>query len=844
MNRTSRDELAQSPQVELDLHPMQVDVVATVAEVLELMCKPIDQRPTDQTKQPRSSRVSYALVMDAERLVGIFTERDVLRLTVQGLDLKTLQISDCMTRNLITICVDEICNPLSVLAVLRQHRIRHLPVVDDEGRVVGVATAETLRQSMRSGDFLRLRRVEEVMTRRTVTATAQDTVISLVQRMVDLRVSCVVIVEAATGNGQRPIGIVTERDVVQMRNLELDLERLTAAEVMSAPLEWITPEQSLWDIQQAMERLRVRRLVVVEQDCLVGIVTQTSILAALDPVEMYHTIELLQAEIGRLQSERLDLLQQQNTELILKRQQQELALQDSQQQYRELVDRVPVGVYKFRMSANGKTGFDYVSPRWCEMNQLDAAAVVQNELLAFEQVHPDERDGFQQLNEQGRSMLQPFVWEGRMVIDGQVYWRHIESSPTLQDNGDITWDGIQYDVTDRKAAETERLQSQQLRNELSLLENILDVTLAGYWDWDMLKQEKYLSAGFKRMLGYEQDEWLNTSEIWQQLMFSEDLPPVLECLERHVQSRGQIPFYNEVRYHHKDGSTVWTICFGQVIEWNPEGNPLRMIGCHVDITPRKQAELQLEQLNQELTRSNQDLEQFAYIASHDLQEPLRAIIGYTQLLSNNYGAVLNDPIAQESLAFIIDGGERMRLLIRDLLAYSRISSQSLKVVATDCNDALAEVLQNLKPTIEESQAVITSDRLPSLLVDKTQLVQLFQNLIGNAIKFRRGDPIQIHIHCDFHSDPAVSIDKISYYQFSVSDNGIGIKSQYLTQIFDIFRRLHSRRKFPGTGIGLAICKKIVERHGGEIWVTSEFGQGTTFFFTLPANLDEGQSAIT
>lgn len=773
------------------------------------------------------------------------------------------------------------------------------------------------------------------------------------------------------------------------------------------------------------------------------------------------------------------------------RQATEQALQQSYEQYDHLVNRIPVGVYKFRMGADGATNFLYASPRWGEMNQLDPAAVIADPALAFSIVHPDEIDAFIELNEQARTTLNRFVWEGRMLINGVVYWRHIESVPTPQANGDIVWDGIQYDITelvhakqaqenllievtnardllsnafarmrdgivaldtnwhytyvnesaarllgrsaaeltgkhiwtefpegvgkpfyyayyqaveqqtvvdleeyyepwnrwfenriypdahgltiyftettdrknaaltiaaseqryaslaaaapvgifrtdaegnclyvndrwmqiaglsfdaalgrgwvnglhpddretittawyqaaqssspfqiecrfqdrdgrltwvfsqavaeydrdgavtgyvgtitditDRKAAEAERLQAEQLHRELKLLEDVLDIVLAGYWEWRIPEHRHYMSFGWKRMLGYEHDELPTRPETWQELIFPEDLPVVMGHFDRHVQSHGQVPYYNEVRYRHKDGSTVWLICSGRVIEWDAEGNPLRMIGCHIDITDRKQSEAQLQQLNQELQRSNQDLEQFAYITSHDLQEPLRAIIGYTQLLEQNYRAVLTDPEAQESLAFIIDGGQRMRQLIQDLLTYARTGSQPLKLVSTDCNLVLTEVLQNLQPTIAETHATITSDNLPILCVDRTQLTQLFQNLISNAIKFRADIPPRIHISVMTQSDPSAvnpRTDRVTYYKFSIADNGIGIKPQYLTQIFEIFRRLHPRSRFPGTGIGLSVSRKIVERHGGTIWATSSLGQGTTFSFTLLANLDE------
>jgi PAS domain S-box-containing protein len=381
------------------------------------------------------------------------------------------------------------------------------------------------------------------------------------------------------------------------------------------------------------------------------------------------------------------------------------------------------------------------------------------------------------------------------------------------------------EVTERKLAEATQWRAKQLRRELKLLELVLDQVLAGYWDWNIPDHTHYMSYGWKQMLGYENDDLPTTPETWKEMIFPEDLPIVMGHFEAHVQSRGEIPYYNEVRYYHKNGSTVWMICSGQVIEWDQDDNPVRMIGCHIDITDRRKAEAKLQQANQNLERSNQDLEQFAHIISHDLQEPLRAIIGYAKILNEEFQENLTAPLAQESLAIILDGGERMRHLIQDLLAYSRLGSERLNSTSIDCNAVLTEVLQNLKVSIDETQAVVMSDPLPRLCVDRTRFLQLLQNLIANAIKFHREAPPQIHISATEQTS--------GQYQFSIQDNGIGIKPQYLIEIFDVFRRLHTRRQFPGTGMGLAICKKIVERHGGEIWATSELGQGTTFFFTLP-----------
>ena len=247
---------------------------------------------------------------------------------------------------------------------------------------------------------------------------------------------------------------------------------------------------------------------------------------------------------------------------------------------------------------------------------------------------------------------------------------------------------------------------------------------------------------------------------------------------------------------------------------------------------RKQAELALRSANEQLTckaeelaRSNGELEQFAYVASHDLQEPLRMISSYTQLIVRRYGDKL-DTDAREFMDFIVDGAARMKRLIEDLLAYSRVGTRGKELKETDAEAALQKALTNLRVAVEESGAVVTHDVLPTVLADDTQLAQLFQNLIGNAIKFRGAAAPCIHVSVENAAEEWV---------FGVRDNGIGIEAKYFERIFMVFQRLHTKTEYPGTGIGLAICKKVVDRHGGRIWVESQAGQGSTFCFALPRN---------
>ena len=244
-----------------------------------------------------------------------------------------------------------------------------------------------------------------------------------------------------------------------------------------------------------------------------------------------------------------------------------------------------------------------------------------------------------------------------------------------------------------------------------------------------------------------------------------------------------------------------------------------------DVTERKKAEEILKLKLEELARSNAELEQFAYVSSHDLQEPLRMISSYLQLLQRRYQGKIDEK-ADKYIYFAVDGAARMQVLINDLLEFSRVTTRAEEPEPTDCEFVLNQILSNLELYIKENKATVSHDTLPEVMADNTQLAQVFQNLIINGIKFHSEEAPKIHISAE---------KKANEWLFSVQDNGIGIDPQYSEKIFEVFKRLHKKEEYPGTGIGLAVCKKIVERHGGRIWVESELGKGSTFYFTLPIN---------
>ena len=274
----------------------------------------------------------------------------------------------------------------------------------------------------------------------------------------------------------------------------------------------------------------------------------------------------------------------------------------------------------------------------------------------------------------------------------------------------------------------------------------------------------------------------------------------------------------ENRYRCKDGSYRWLL-------WRAHADfeTGRIYAVARDITERKRGEDTLRTTAAELARSNDELSQFAYIASHDLQEPLRMVASFLQLLEKRYEAVL-DPDGKKFIHFAVDGAKRMQSLIQDLLSLSRVQTRAQHATPTDCAKVFRDVMDDLQIAIAEAGATVTCDSLPVVMADSVQITQLFQNLIDNALKFRRGDAIRIHVGAVRGADE---------WEFSVSDDGIGIDPKHFDRIFGIFQRLHSGGEVPGTGMGLAVCKKIVERHAGCIRLESAPGRGSTFFFTIP-----------
>ena len=392
----------------------------------------------------------------------------------------------------------------------------------------------------------------------------------------------------------------------------------------------------------------------------------------------------------------------------------------------------------------------------------------------------------------------------------------------------IEFQGIQarlisvIDRTEQVKAEKELIKTNERYKYLSL------ATFDAIWDLDLKSNEVEWGEGVKRMFQLGDLSGMKKMDGWLNHLHAEDRERVEAKLQSHF-SEKESHWEDEYRVKTVGNTYKYISARGYTI-YDENNTPARMIGAMQDLTERKAHENMLEQLNynlekraKELSESNAELERFAYVTSHDLQEPLRMVTSFLQLLEKRYKDKL-DQKAHEYIGYAVDGAERMKRLILDLLEYSRVNSSVIEKEDVDVNDVIEDLRLTYKNLLQETNGTINSDKLPLVKGNKTQILQLFQNLIGNAFKYKSERPPVIDI--SYKEDN-------NFYKFSVTDNGIGIDPKFFQKIFIIFQRLHKREQYSGTGIGLAICKKIVEKHGGKIWVSSAPDHGSTFYFTIP-----------
>ena len=435
--------------------------------------------------------------------------------------------------------------------------------------------------------------------------------------------------------------------------------------------------------------------------------------------------------------------------------------------------------------------------------------------LTPERMRQERRELRAAFNADPRSMIMPATTQPfGLRKDGSEFPLEAQLSPFQTPDGLLIVAAVR-DITARKGAE--KKMSQMEGRYRGLLEAAPDAMVLVNKVGDIV----LVNRQTEKMFGYDRKELVGSSA--RKLAAAESIERLAASTRRVDDGTFAEQTHTAIDLDgcHKDGSLFPMEVTLSSLATTDEGILLSV--AIRDVTVRKQGEARLMQMVAELDRSNEELSQFAYIASHDLQEPLRMVTSYTQLLSKRYAGKLG-PDADEFIAFAVDGAERMQRLIKDLLAYSHVGTKGKELAKTSSEEALEGALMNLGGAIEDSGALVTHDPLPDVLADERQLVQLFQNLVGNGIKYQSGGVPLIHVSSIKESQ--------TKWMFSVRDNGLGIEPRYFERIFGMFQRLHRRDEFDGTGIGLAICKKIVERHGGSISVESTLGQGSTFSFSL------------
>ncbi|MBG1239794.1 GAF domain-containing protein [Nostoc sp. NZL] len=547
------------------------------------------------------------------------------------------------------------------------------------------------------------------------------------------------------------------------------------------------------------------------------------------------------------------------------------ALRESEERWQLALHGNNDGIWDWNL----KTNEVFFSIRWKEMLGYKDHEVSNGWDEWTKLIHPDERDWVIQAFQDHFAKKTPFyVCEYRVQCqDGSYKW--------ILDRGQALWDalgdivrmvGSYTDITDRKRAD-EELKRQNLRSQLfaeitlkireSLqIDEILQTTVT--------EVQKLLQADRVLIFHLEADGSGTVVQEavlpgWPVILRKNLFDPCFkeEYIERYRQ--GRVSAMEDIETAHIQPchreflqqfavranlvvpilvrENIWGLLLAHQCSaprrWNNfETELLKQLANQIGIALSQAQLLEKEsQQSQELARSNAELEQFAYVASHDLQEPLRMVTSYLQLLERRYKNQL-DANADQFINYAVDGARRMQTLINDLLNYSRVSTRGQPFIRVNCSVVLEQAIANLQIAIADSQAIVTHDPLPEVMADLTQLIQVFQNLIGNAIKFCQNQQPRIHIgvakpDANLNGESLNVIPLADEWLFWVRDNGIGLESQYAERIFIIFQRLHGRDKYPGTGIGLAICKKIIERHGGRIWVESKPGQGCTFYFTIP-----------
>lgn len=485
--------------------------------------------------------------------------------------------------------------------------------------------------------------------------------------------------------------------------------------------------------------------------------------------------------------------------------------QSNEKYFRELADDITAMIWA--LDSEGQC--TYVNRQWCEYTNTTFKENLGMGWLNA--VHPDDLETSHGIFVDATEKKIPFRLEYRLRTRvGDYRWTIDSGSPRFNENGEILgFIGTVIDIHERKVAE-EKLKKSEERYSM-----VIQGSNEGLWDLDLNTNQIFWSRHLYDMLGIEFSKKPITLEIFSSFLHPDELEEVNNLINKSINE--DQPFETEFRMRHASGDYIDMYSRGKTYYDNNK-KPTHFAGLIADITKQKTEQEKLKLLSRELEDSNKELKSFSYIASHDLQAPLRTINSYANLLTRKYSDILDDQ-AKKFLNTIENASKTMKNLLDDLLNYSSLDLQQNRKVFIDLNELIKKVITLNIVYIDETKAVINYKDLPTIKAERSQMIQLFQNLINNSIKYKRSN-----------ENPIINITAVKEndkWLFTVSDNAIGIDKRHFEQIFQPFKRLHGNDSYPGSGIGLATVKKIIELYGGEIWLTSEVDKGSNFYFTLP-----------
>ncbi|MEA5568644.1 CBS domain-containing protein [Anabaena sp. UHCC 0399] len=799
---------------------------------------------------------SCALIVEGTRLVGIFTLQDVVHLTALGRNLSEVRIAEVMTQPVINLTLTESENALAALLFMRQHQIRHLPVVDTKGELIGLITQDRIRQVVEPAHLLKFRTVAEVMVTTLVHAPPTASVLELAQLMSDRRISCIVIVageqEKKKSSPLLPVGIITERDIVNFQLQRLDIAQTPAEAVMSQPVCSVSSTASLWTVKQLMQEQGVRRVIVVgEQGELQGLVTQTNLLQIFDPAEILGVMEALQktveeqtvqlreaneqlqqhvrqrqqveaslqqteAELELRVAERTAELVQANTRLrgeIAEREKVEVACQESEQRLQLALSASSTGIWDWNLKTNEVIWSESMFPLF-DVNPDKFEGKFESSFLNF--VHPEDREFVAQsmaraIDEQAICDIEfRVVW-----ADGRVHWANGKGKVFYDKNSQpVRMIGAHQDITARKQAE------HIIREQAALI----DIATDAIFVRDLEKRILFWSRGAENLYGWTAEESLGkkADELFCRGLSSQLAIGMQETIEEGS-------WQSELEQITKTGKKIivasrWTLVRDE------SGKPQSILVVNTDITEKKQ-------LEQQFYRA-QRLESVGTLASgiaHDLNNVFAPIMMIAQLLPSRCKNV--DARTQELFQTLENSSQRGANLVKQILTFARGTEG--KPILLQPGHLLKELVKVIKQTFPKSieiQTHIPTNTLWMVKADPTQLEQVFMNLAVNARDaMPNGGILTIFAENRFLDQTYARMNLDAhlgdYIVVTVSDTGTGIPPELLEHIFEPF--FTTKELGTGTGLGLATVLGIVKNHAGFVEVSSQVGKGTQFQVYLP-----------